>query len=57
MMVWNATVYEIMKHANRVNSVLCILLTPVPCKSKVHFCRTHFLEKIVGQIVSLTKGY
>ena len=28
MMVWNATVYEIMKHANRVNSVFCIDFFP-----------------------------
>ena len=28
MMVWNATVYEIMKHANRVHSVLCIDFFP-----------------------------
>ena len=28
MMVWNATVYEIMKHANRVISVFCIDFFP-----------------------------
>ena len=28
MMVWNATVYEIMNHANRVNSVFCIDFFP-----------------------------
>ena len=27
-MVWNATVYEIMKHANRVISVFCIDFFP-----------------------------